>query len=245
MMGQRYLLLGGSSELCIAFLHQHVWQKDDVIVAQYFHNKDALEGARQNIVAKMELWDADFGDEESTREFAGRLKEKLFVPTHILHVPAIPIENQRFADVHWRDADQQVHVQCRSLWMVLQAVIKGMAKAKSGKIILGLSSCTMNVPPKFLASYVMAKYALLGLGKALATEFASKGIQVNMISPSMMETKFLKKVYSGVVEQSAGTNPMGRNASPKDVAGLIEYLFSDSNGFITGGNFPVTGGEAF
>jgi 3-oxoacyl-[acyl-carrier protein] reductase len=66
-----------------------------------------------------------------------------------------------------------------------------------------------------------------------------------MISPSMMETKFLSQVYEAVVEQSAAANPMKRNASPADVAGLIEYLFSDANIFVTGANIPITGGEEF
>lgn len=91
----------------------------------------------------------------------------------------------------------------------------------------------------------MAKYALMGMGKSLAAEYASKGIQVNMISPSMLETKFLANVYDGVVEQTAAANPAKRNARPEDVAGLIEYLFSDSNTFVTGANIPVTSGEEF
>ena len=106
-------------------------------------------------------------------------------------------------------------------------------------------SMSSAVPPKFLDGYVTAKYALMGMGKALASEYAPKGIQVNMISPSMMETRFLANVYGGVVEQTAAINPLKRNARPEDVAGLIEYLFSDKNTFVTGVNFPVTGGALF
>ena len=101
------------------------------------------------------------------------------------------------------------------------------------------------MPTKFLSTYVTAKYALLGLGKALAAEYAGRGLQVNMVSPSMMDTKFLENVYGGVVEQSAKNNPQQRNATPEDVASLIEYLFSEANTFITGANIPVTGGEVF
>lgn len=240
-----YLLLGASSELCCAFLEHHNWQAEDKIIAQYCHNRDALEQIQKAIPAKMELWQADFSDESSTENFANKLRQKKIVPTHILHVPAVPIENMRFTEIGWQDAEKQLAVQCRSLWFVLQAVIKGMAKAKNGKIVIGLSSATINVPPKFLAGYVVAKYALMGMGKALASEYAPKGIQVNMISPSMMKTKFLINVYGGVVEQSAAGNPLKRNACPADLVGLIEYLFSDHNTFVTGVNLPVTGGENF
>ncbi len=244
-MGKRYLLLGASSDLCCAFLHQHKWEEEDEIIAQYFRSKDNLEAIKKEIPASMELWQADFSDMESTRQFAEGLGEKKFVPTHILHVPAVPIDNMRFTEISWENAQRQLDVQCRSLWVILQTVLKPMTKAKEGKIVIGLSSCSMNVPPKFLSGYVMAKYALMGMGKALASEYAPKGIQVNMISPSMMETKFLQNVYGEIVKQSATANPTKRNAKPEDVAGLIEYLFSDNNTFITGANIPVTGGEVF
>lgn len=244
-MGKRYLLLGASSELCCTFVEQHDWQTDDEIIAQYCHSCGKLAQIQKTIPAKMELWQADFSNEVSSQYFVEKLRESKWLPTHILHVPAVPIENMRFTEIDWQDTEKQINVQCRSLWLILQAVIKGMAKARSGKIIIGLSSATLNVPPKFLAGYVMAKYALLGMGKALASEYASKNIQINMMSPSMMETKFLANIYGGVVEQTAAANPLKRNARAEDVVGLMEYLFSDTNTFVTGVNFPVTGGEIF
>lgn len=244
-MGNRYLLLGASSDLCCAFLQRHSWREDDEIVAQYFHNMEKLEKIAREIPAQMRLVQANFRDAASTESFANVLKEDGFVPTHVLHVPAVPIENQRFTEIAWSDAEGQLNVQCRALIVVLQAFIKQMAKAKQGKIVIGLSSCTINVPPKYLSSYVMAKYALMGLGKTLAAEYAPKNIQVNMVSPSMMETKFLQKMHEQVVQQSAANNPAKRNVMPEDVAGVIEYLFSDTNTFITGVNIPVTGGDGF
>ncbi len=244
-MGKRYLLLGASSDLCCAFLRRNRWQEDDEIVAQYFRNVEGLKNIAQEIPAQMRLVQADFRDEVSTESFANGLKSDGFVPTHILHVPAVPIENRRFTEIDWSDADGQMTVQCRALIVVLQAFIKQMTKAKQGKVVIGLSSCTINMPPKYLSSYVMAKYALMGLGKALAAEYAPKNIQINMVSPSMMETKFLQKMHEQVVQQSAINNPAKRNATPEDVAGVIEYLFSDANTFITGVNIPVTGGDGF
>lgn len=244
-MGKRYLLLGASSDLCCTFLRKHIWQEGDEIVAQYFRSAEELKKIAQDIPVRMQLLQADFRDLESTENFAGRLKADGFVPTHILHVPAVPIENQRFTEISWSDAENQMTVQCRALIIVLQTLIKQMVKTKQGKIVIGLSSCTINVPPKYLSSYVMAKYALMGLGKALAAEYAPKNIQVNMVSPSMMETKFLEKMHEQVVQQSAAGNPSKRNVMPEDVVGVIEYLLSDANTFITGANIPVTGGDGF
>jgi len=242
-MARKYLILGASADLALEFLKTQDFQPEDEAVLQYRRPQQALINFAE--AHGFQLEQADFADLQSTEAFAARLKEQKFVPTHILHVPAAPIENKRFTEYSWDEAEKQINVQVRSLWTVLQAVIKPMAKAKHGKIILIISSCSKAVPPKFLSAYVTGKYALLGLGKALASEYAPKHIQVNMISPSMMETKFLQNVYDGVVEQSAAANPMGRNASIQDVVPLVRYLFSDDNSFITGANIPVTGGEVF
>lgn len=244
-MGKRYLLLGASSDLCCAFLRRHIWEEEDEIVAQYFSNVEGLKKIMQEIPAQLTLIQADFRNADSTEKFASRLKADGFVPTHILHVPAVPIENQRFTEITWNDAEAQMTVQCRALIVVLQTVIKQMAKSKQGKIVIGLSSCTINMPPKYLSSYVMAKFALMGLGKAIAAEYAAKHIQVNMVSPSMMETKFLQKMHEQVIQQSAASNPTKCNVTPDDVIGVIEYLFSDENTCVTGVNIPVTSGDGF
>lgn len=242
-MARKYLILGASSDLAREFLNTQEFQLGDEAVLQYRRPQPALEAFAKKHGFRTEQ--ADFQDYESTKSFAERLKEQKFVPTHILHVPAAPIENKRFTEYSWEEVEVQLNVQMRSLWLVLQAVIKPMAKANAGKIILILTSCTQAVPPKFLSAYVAAKYAMMGLGKALAAEYASKHIQVNMISPSMMETKFLQNVYDGVVKQSAEANPMGRNAQVKDVVPLVRCLFDENNAFITGANIPVAGGEVF
>ncbi len=227
------------------FIRRHAWRAEDEIMAQYFRNKDRLCELQSKIPAQMKIFQADFNSESDTKNFVDVLLAENFVPTHILHAPAVPVNYLRFSEMTWLDFEIQINVQCRSIVEVLGKLIKPMAKIERGKIILVLSSCSMNVPPKFLSTYVTAKYALMGLGKALAAEYAPKNIQVNMISPSMMETKFLQNIHESIVEKSAAANPTKRNAAPKDVANLAEYLFSEKNSFVTGANIPVAGGEVF
>lgn len=240
-MGRRYLVLGASSELALAFLRANDWQEGDEALLQYRRPNQALVKFAEEHSFRLEQ--ADFADMDSTMAFAERLKGQKFIPTHILHTPAAPIENKRFTEYAWAEAELQLNVQLRSLWITLQTVMKQMAKAKTGKIIIILTEHCKGVPPKFLSAYVTSKYALLGLGKALAAEYAGKNIQVNMISPAMMETKFLENVHESVVTQSAADNPMGRNARVEDVVPLVQYLFSSASSFVTGANIPVTGGE--
>lgn len=244
-MASKYLILGASSELGQAFIQTNSWEPEDEIVAHYCHNKKELEFLLAEVPCKSTLLKADFLSEHSTENFCQELKSMVYVPTHILHIPAIAIENKRFTEYNWNDVEMQLYVQNRSIFYVLQQMLPKMVKMKRGKICIILSSCTISTPPKFLSAYVMMKYALMGLTKALATEYASKNIQFNMVSPSMMETSFLANIYEPVVKQSAAQNPMKRNAQVKDVVPLLQYLFSDENAFINGANIPVTGGETF
>ena len=84
----------------------------------------------------------------------------------------------------------------------------------------------------------------MGLVKSLASEYANKNILFNMLSPSMMQTKFLNNIYGGIITDSANKNPLSRNAKPEDLTELIKYLFYGNN-FVTGVNIPISGGESF
>jgi len=126
--------------------------------------------------------------------------------------------------------------------MISQAFIPKMSKKNYGKIVFMLSAYLLGVPPKFQSPYVTVKYALLGLMKELAVEYASKGIMVNAVSPDMMETKFLSELPDLIKEQSAKNNPLGRNIYVKEVVPTIEYLLSSGSDAVTGQNIGITGG---
>ncbi len=120
-----------------------------------------------------------------------------------------------------------------------------MAQKKKGKIVFVLSSCTFNIPPGALSHYVTAKFALLGLARSLAAEYGPKHININSVSPSMVETAFLQNIPERMVEIAAAQSPWQRNATPQDVAGVIRFLLSSDADYITGANIPVSGGTAF
>ena len=103
----------------------------------------------------------------------------------------------------------------------------------------------MNVPPKALTQYTTVKYALLGLVKSLASEYSNKNIQINSISPSMIETKFLNNINEKLVELGAYNHPLKRNAIVEDITPIIKMLISNESDYINGVNVPITGGSVF
>ena len=136
-------------------------------------------------------------------------------------------------------------VQIRSAVKLCKTFLPAMAKARQGRVLFMLTSYLLGAPPKNTAAYVMVKSTLQGLAKSLAADYASFGVTVNCVMPSMMETKFLADTSDLIVQASAEANPMKRNARVEDVVPAMAFLLSEEAGFITGGTLPVTGGSAF
>ena len=153
------------------------------------------------------------------------------------------IENIKFSKTNWQTFENNINIALRSLVIILQEFLPIMAKEKYGRIVVMLTSATLNIPPKYLSSYVTTKYALLGLVKALSNEYADKGIRINGVSPSMINTKFLDNIPNLIVEQNALNSPTGKNLSVKDVIPTFKFLLSDNADCITGQNIGITNGN--
>ena len=117
-----------------------------------------------------------------------------------------------------------------------------MAKRKMGKVVFMLSSYVLGTPPKALSHYTVTKYALLGLANSLAAEYASNNIQVNSVSPSMINTRFLQNINPRLVEFTAEGHPLKRNAVVDDIVPVLSLLLSSGSDYLTGVNIPITGG---
>jgi 3-oxoacyl-[acyl-carrier protein] reductase len=118
-----------------------------------------------------------------------------------------------------------------------------MAKAKRGKVVFMLSSQVLWEPAKpYSATYTCVKYALLGLMKSLSAEYISKGITVNGVSPSMIDTKFLR-VPDIVKQANIDSSPIKRLLTVDDVVPAFEFLLSPGADAVTGHNIAVMAGN--
>lgn len=235
------LILGASSNLASEVVKREV-SKYDAILLQYCSSYERIEELRKLYGEKIVPIQADFADESSTEEFVCKIRDYKDVES-ILHLAANKINYSKIHKTSWENVKLDMDIQLRSIWKAINAVMGNMIKRKKGKIVMVLSSCTANTPPRFLGRYTTCKYALLGFMKALAAEYADKGIVVNAVSPGMMDTKFLENIPEFVKEDTVSKNPMGRLTNEKDVLPVIELLLSDDNTYITGQNIVITGGE--
>jgi 3-oxoacyl-[acyl-carrier protein] reductase len=239
MADRTVLVLGASSDLAIEALHGLPFI-DATVLAHYHSDASRLE--QLSLPHTVVPIKADLADSGEVTAMIERIAVNHAPPDAILHFAAPKLSLHRFHQTQWSDFARELGVQVESICRVLQAFIPQMAKNRYGKVVFVLSSAVSGKPPKNMPHYVTAKYALLGLMKCLAAEYADKQLNINAVSPSMVDTKFLVDVPGKLAELAAYNHPLKRNAEPRDIAPMVNFLLSDAAAYITGENIAVTGG---
>ena len=242
MKDNKILLVTGASSDVGSLLIDNVAHNYYRVIAHYRSNKNTVERLREkygNIIIPIQ---SDFSDLESIQEMINMIKIQKLCPDHIVHLSSPKVNNLQFHKNKWDEFEYEMNSSLRPIVMMCQQFIPFMSKQKSGKIIFMLTAYLIGQPPKFLSPYITTKYSLLGLMKSLNSEYASKGISINAISPEMIETKFLSELPELIKEQSAGNSPIKRNLEVGEVVPTIEYLLSERADRICGQNIGITSG---
>ena len=148
---------------------------------------------------------------------------------------------QAFLDVDVGTLDRILDLNVRTTFRISQAAARRMGK---GSTIINITSQMGHVGSPRRSVYCMSKHAIEGLTKALAVELAPAGIRVNAVAPTFVETPMTAPMladpeFRAFVERMI---PLGRTASPEDVAAAVIYLASPAAGMITGHSLLVDGG---
>lgn len=241
-MGKTLLVIGASSEMGVATIRE-VQEQYEHIYAHYNHMNDMLRELFDELAGKIIGFPADLLDEAAVDGMIDSLRTMPDSPDHIVHFPAGFIETRKFHKTKWSTFQTSIDISVRSLCKVLGAFLPAMEKKKAGKIVVMLSMVVHNMPPKYNSDYVMTKYALLGLVKSLAVEYGEKGITVNGVSPSLVETKFVSHLHEFIIQQNAENSPTGKNLQVGDVVPAIHFLLSEGADCINGQNILVTCGR--
>lgn len=242
-MNNIVFITGASSDLGLELIKN---MTEECVIVAHYNSSDSklleLQKESKNTIIPVQ---ADFASDKSIIEMLDKIETEIGIPDKIIHLAAPKFENIRFKDINWENFQNEINISLGSITIILNRFLPKMAALKRGRVITVLSSVVLGVPPKALTQYTTVKYALLGLMKALASEYADKKITVNCISPSMIDTKFLSLINERVVELSAEMHPLKRNAKVSDVIPSIVMLMADDAAYINGVNLPITGGTNF
>lgn len=244
-MEKIYCVIGATSDIGIAYLRKLEKQEEKVkVIGIYFGEKEKLENfAKQTKKLDIDFVECDLSKNACVLKAIEYIKDKYGAPTHILHLAAKKFEYVKFTKISWENILLDLEIQVHSFAEFMKAFLPIMSKQKYGKVVVMLSSVTKGIPPKYLSSYTITKYALMGLINSLVAEYKEKGININAVSPTMVETSFLENIDKRLVEMTAASSGMKRNVKTEEVASAIKYLMSDDAEYINGLNLGMTGGD--
>jgi 3-oxoacyl-[acyl-carrier protein] reductase len=140
-----------------------------------------------------------------------------------------------------QDWDALMAVNVKGAYLFSRAVLKGMIRARSGHI-LNVGSFASERIIESPVHYAASKSALRGLTEAMAREVGRYGIQVNLLSPGLLDTGFSQALPQGRVEEYLRHCALGRLASAAEVARAAVFLVSDGNRFMSGAKVVLDGG---
>ena len=144
----------------------------------------------------------------------------------------------RMKDDEW---DAVIATNLRPAYRLAKAVLRGMMKARAGRIIqIGSVVGTSGNPGQ--ANYAAAKAALVGFTKSLAQEVGSRNITVNCVAPGFIDTDMTKDLPEAARDAMLSRVPLGRLGTPEDVAHAVAWLASPGAGYVTGTTIHVNGG---
>ncbi|WP_169988512.1 SDR family NAD(P)-dependent oxidoreductase [Microbispora sp. H10836] len=126
------------------------------------------------------------------------------------------------------------------VFLCLSAELRAMAPNGAGSIV-NMGSIGSLVGLRGASAYVASKHALLGLTRTAAAEYAGRGIRVNLVTPGFVDTGISPRTPEQKAHLS-GLHPMGRMATPEEVAEVVCFLASDAAAFVAGSHYDVDGG---
>lgn len=146
----------------------------------------------------------------------------------------------RMKDEDW---DTVIEVNLTSSFRLAKGLLRGMMKARTGRIINITSVVGVTGNPG-QANYCASKAGMIGMSKSLAQEVASRGVTVNCVAPGFIATPMTDALTDDQKEVITAGIPSGTLGSGNDIAGAVHYLASDEAVYVTGQTIHVNGGLA-
>ena len=137
--------------------------------------------------------------------------------------------------------DDIMNTNLASVFRLSKAVLRGMMKARRGRII-SIASVVGVMGNAGQTNYAAAKAGIIGFSKSLAREVGSRGITVNVVAPGFIATDMTAKLPAEQQQQLSAQVALGRLGSVEDIAHAVAFLASPQAGYITGETLHVNGG---
>jgi 3-oxoacyl-[acyl-carrier protein] reductase len=228
--GRVVLVTGGSRGIGLACAQRFAAQGDRVAVT--YHSSPPPPGlfavqcdvtSSASVDAAFAAVEAELGPVQVLVSNAGITKDVLL----------LRMKDDDFTDV--------LDANLTAAFRVAKRAAQGMLRARSGRIIL-MSSVVGLLGSAGQANYAASKAGLVGFARSLARELGSRSITVNVVAPGPVATDMTAALGDDRLAALAAAVPLGRVASPDEIAGVVAFLAGPDAAYITGAVIPVDGG---
>ncbi|OUS27014.1 hypothetical protein A9Q99_17565 [Gammaproteobacteria bacterium 45_16_T64] len=241
MQNETTLVLGASSDIGREIIRA-TDARDRKVFAHCYHGKSKLDHLNAELDSTVYPISADLGTVEGSNELIAKVSGSCEVPDSIVILQAPSLKLGRFKNLSRASFQEHFDTQVLGTFDVLKHFLPKMAKRGSGRVVFVLSSVTIGMPPASMANYTTGKYALLGLMRSAAAEYGHKGLSINAISPSMVDTQFLNNLPDKMIELNIAAHIQKRIARVDDIAPAVAFLLSAGANYMNGVNLPIAGG---
>ena len=229
-MSRSVLVTGGNRGIGLAIARRLAAGGDNVTVTS--RSGDPVEGLS---VAQCDVTD------EASVDAAFKQAEEEHGPVEVLVSNAGITHDQLLALLKEEDFTRVIDANLTGAYRVAKRAVRGMMRQRHGRLIF-ISSVVGLYGSAGQANYAASKAGLVGMARSLARELASRNITANVVSPGFVETDMTAALPEARKEAILANVPLGRLASPDEVAGVVAFLTSDDAAYITGAIIPVDGG---
>lgn len=179
-------------------------------------------------------------DPDSIAAFMKSVQDEFGTPGILVNNAGITRDNllMRMKDAEWDDV---IQTNLTSAYRMSKACLRGMMKAKHGRIITITSVIGATGNPG-QANYAATKAGVIGFSKSLAREVGSRGITVNTVAPGFIDTDMTRALPEEQRDKLLEQIPLARLGDVSDIANAVAFLASDEAGYITGETLHVNGG---
>jgi 3-oxoacyl-[acyl-carrier protein] reductase len=182
----------------------------------------------------------DVTEPESVAELVKAVEREFGAPSILVNNAGITRDNllMRMKDEEW---DAIIDTNLSSVFRVSKACLRGMMKARKGRII-SITSVVGAAGNPGQTNYAAAKAGITGFSKALAREVGSRGITVNSVAPGFIDTDMTRALPDDQREALLGQIPLNRLGKTEEIAKAVAFLASPEAAYITGETLHVNGG---
>jgi len=229
-MGRSVLVTGGNRGIGLAIARRLAADGDSVTVTS--RAGDAVEGLA---VVPCDVRDAGSVD-AAFKQVEGEQG-----PVEVLVANAGITHDQLLALMSEDDFTSVLDTNLTGAYRVAKRAVRGMVRARRGRLIF-ISSVVGLYGSAGQANYAASKAGLVGFARSLARELGSRGITANVVAPGFVDSDMTAALPEDRKATILGAVPLGRYASPHEVAGVVSFLAGDDAAYITGAVIPVDGG---